>query len=74
MDVVIRAHDAALGLPYELWRLRDRRLLATVPGVRMRRMIAGIEREAVEPLAGPLKILVAVGAPEETHEQSDVRH
>ena len=64
VDVVIVADGAALALPFELLRLADGRLLATVPGVRMRRRVTGLERTAGAPLPGPLKILVAVGAPE----------
>jgi len=66
VDVVVVAEGAALALPYELLRLPGQRLLATVPGVRMRRRIRGIDRMATPPLPGPLKILVAVGAPTET--------
>jgi len=65
VDVVVVADGAALGLPYELLRLPDGRLLATLPGVRLRRQLKGIDRDATRPLAGPLKLLVAVAAPEE---------
>ena len=64
IDVVVVADGAALGLPYELLRLSDGRLLATLPGVRLRRRLRGVDRTATPPLPGPLKILVAVGAPE----------
>ncbi|MGB0091247.1 MAG: SEFIR domain-containing protein [Solirubrobacteraceae bacterium] len=70
VEVVIEADGAALALPYELLRLSDGRLLATVPGVRIRRRVRGVDRDAVAPLPGPLKILVAVGAPEETRTAS----
>jgi SEFIR domain len=66
VDLVVEADGAALGLPYELLRLPDGRLLATVPGVRLRRRVGGVDRAATRPLPGPLKILVAVGAPDET--------
>ncbi len=54
-----------LGLPFEALRLPDDRLLAILPPVvvlRRPRRIAGSEGQ---PLAGPLKILVAVAAPDE---------
>ncbi len=41
-DVVMEAEGVALGLPYELVRLRDGRLLVTVPGVRLRRRVRGL--------------------------------
>ena len=66
VDVVVEVEGEALDLPYELLRLRDGRLLATIPGVRMRRRVRGLDRRATVALAGPLKILVAVAAPEET--------
>ncbi|CAN0475778.1 unnamed protein product, partial [Phaeothamnion confervicola] len=66
VDVVIVPDVAASALPYELLRLADGRLLATIPGARMRRRLGDATRQATPPLAGPLKILVAVGAPEET--------
>ncbi|MGO9973625.1 MAG: CHAT domain-containing protein [Solirubrobacteraceae bacterium] len=70
IDLVFEAEGDALVLPYELLRLPDGRLLATVPGVRMRRRVGGVERAGTPPLPGPLKILVAVGAPEETRTAS----
>ena len=66
VEVVIQADGPALALPYELLRLPDGRLLATIPGVSMRRRVAGVDRPATAPLPGPLKLLVAVAAPEET--------
>ncbi len=67
VDVVVEADGpAVLALPYELLRLADGRLLATMPGVRFTRRVAGLRRAATGPLPGPLKILVAVAAPEET--------
>ena len=66
VDIVVEADGDAMGLPYELLRLSDQRLLATVPGVRMRRRVRGIDRPGTDPLPGPLKILVAVGAPYDT--------
>jgi len=66
LDVELRGDAVALGLPYELLRLPDGRLLFTLPGVRFRRRVPGVDRRVAEALPGPLKILVAVGAPEET--------
>jgi len=66
VELVIWADGPALGLPYELLRLPDDRLLATVAGVRTRRRVRGVDRPATAPLPGPLKLLVAVAAPEET--------
>ena len=70
VDVVIVAQGTALALPFELLRLADGRLLATVPGVRMRRRVSGLDRTAGAPLPGPLKILVAVAAPEESRTEN----
>ena len=66
VDFEFRGDEAALGLPYELLRLPDGRLLSTLPGARFRRRVPGVNRAVVPALPGPLKILVAVGAPEET--------
>jgi tetratricopeptide (TPR) repeat protein len=66
VEVVVEAEGAELlALPYEALRLPDDRLLATHPAVVMLRRPAGVEAAAFQPLAGPLKILVAVGAPDE---------
>ena len=66
VDIVLRTDARALGLPYELLRLPDGRPLCTVPGARFRRRVPDVDRTPAVPLPGPLKILVAVGAPEET--------
>ena len=66
LDIVIEADGDALSLPYELLRLPDSRLVVTVPGVQMRRRLRGIDRLATLPLPGPLKILVAIAAPDES--------
>ena len=66
LDVVLVAEGPGLRLPVELLRLADGRLLATVPGVRMRRRMRGVDRPSAGRLAGPVKVLVAVAAPEET--------
>ena len=67
VDVVVSLAEPLAWLPVELLRLpEDRRLLATIAGVRVTRRLAGIDRAPVGPLPGPLKILAAVAAPEET--------
>ena len=58
----VAVDDGVPGLPVELACLPDGRCPALEPGVRLFR-VAG---RAVPALAGPLKILVAVAAPEET--------
>ncbi|MFK3985076.1 CHAT domain-containing protein [Micromonospora sp. NPDC050397] len=66
VDVVIDADGPAHELPFEMIRLADQRVLATVEGVRLTRTVAGVRATAQPPTPGPLKILVAVGAPENT--------
>ena len=66
LDVVVHLADEVAALPVELLRLPDGRVAATVPGVRFTRRLAGIDRPATPPLPGPLKILAAVAAPDET--------
>jgi hypothetical protein len=68
VDVVVEPDEATVGLPYELLRLPvpDSRVLATTPGVSFVRRVGGDGRTAEPPRAGPLKILAAVAAPEET--------
>ena len=66
LEVVVEADASAAWLPFELLRLADGRVLATLPRVRMRRRMPGTGRAATPPLPGPLKILVAVAAPDET--------
>src|SRR5262249_29332393 len=51
---------------FELVRLTDQRVLATVEGVRLTRTVTGVRVPTHPPTPGPLKILVAVGAPERT--------
>ena len=70
MDVQVVATGEAIGVPYELLRAPDGRLLATLPGVRFLRRMDGVARSAGAVLAGPLKILVAVAAPDETRTRS----
>ena len=66
VEVCFEANDPELlALPFEALRLPDNRLLATVPGVVTMRRPAGVQPVQIERLAGPLKILAAVGAPDE---------
>ncbi|MET7396587.1 CHAT domain-containing protein, partial [Dactylosporangium sp. NPDC005572] len=66
VDVVVTGDGPAHELPFELIRLTDQRVLAAVEGVRFTRAVAGVETAVQPPAPGPLKILVAVGAPEHT--------
>ncbi|GIF96985.1 CHAT domain-containing protein [Catellatospora citrea] len=66
VDIVIEADGAAHELPFELIQLTDQQVLATVDGVRLTRTVTGVPAQALAPSPGPLKILVAVGAPEVT--------
>lgn len=54
-----------LGLPFEALRLPDGRIFATLPGVVMLRRLAHLPNPTFAPPAGPLKVLVAVAAPDE---------
>ena len=66
VEIVIQAEGAELlGLPFETLRLPDDRLVVTHPSAVMLRRPLGLERGDAAPLAGPLKILAAVGAPDE---------
>ncbi|HEY3739758.1 MAG TPA: TIR domain-containing protein, partial [Bryobacteraceae bacterium] len=68
VEVCIEASDAELlALPFEALRLRNDNLLATRPTVVMLRRPAGLasHSETRVPLPGPLKVLVAVAAPDE---------
>ncbi|MCR3752899.1 CHAT domain-containing protein, partial [Lentzea californiensis] len=66
VDVVVHLAEDLSWLPVELLCLPDGRLVATMAAVRFSRMLAGVEQAATPPLAGPLKILAAVAAPDET--------
>ncbi|MFM7362614.1 MAG: CHAT domain-containing protein, partial [Cyanobacteriota bacterium] len=64
--VEVEAEDPELlGLPFEALRLPDGRLLAIQPAVVLRRRLPAPSSPPPPPLAGPLKVLVAVGAPDE---------
>jgi tetratricopeptide (TPR) repeat protein len=65
VEVCFEAEADLLGLPFEALRLPDGRLLATQPSVVTFRRPSGLKAQVREPMAGPLKILVAVGAPDE---------
>ena len=66
IEVCFEAEGAQLlGLPFEALRLPNDRLLATLPSVVVLRRPLGLDPGQGEPLAPPLKILVAVGAPDE---------
>ncbi|MFI5914110.1 CHAT domain-containing protein [Dactylosporangium sp. NPDC051541] len=66
LDVVVEGDGPAHELPFELLRLTDQRVLVAVDGVRLTRSVTGVRVARPEPTPGPLKILVAVGAPERT--------
>ena len=64
--VEIEAVDPELlGLPFEALRLPNGRLLAIEPPVVLQRRLPALPSLPPAPLAGPLKVLVAVGAPDE---------
>lgn len=66
VEVYFEADDPQfLGLPFEALRLPDDRLLATLPSVVTLRRPARMPATSHKTLAGPIKILVAVGAPDE---------
>src|SRR6185436_17693679 len=66
VDVCCEGDDPdLLGLPFEAVALPDGRALALQPPVVMMRRPVGLAPAAAEALAGPLKILVAVAAPDE---------
>ena len=66
IEVGFESADAELlGLPFEALRLKDDRLLAVHPKVVVVRRPAALKPRPAARLAGPLKVLVAVGAPDE---------
>jgi tetratricopeptide (TPR) repeat protein len=66
LDLVFEtAHPLFLGLPFEAARLPGGRLPALVPGVVVTRRVPVPTQKSGATLPGPLKILVAVGAPDE---------
>ncbi|MBU6354454.1 MAG: CHAT domain-containing protein, partial [Cyanobacteria bacterium REEB498] len=66
------ADPELLGLPFEALRLPDGRLLVIQPSVVLRRRLPATTLPPTAPLAGPLKLLVAVGAPDEGNTRSAV--
>jgi len=65
LEVCVASDDAhLLALPWEALRL-DGQTLALQPGVSLRRRVLGAPGSVWEAQASPLKILVAVGAPDE---------
>ncbi|WP_170990927.1 CHAT domain-containing protein [Herbidospora galbida] len=64
VEVVCDVDAGSSTLPYELITLNGVPLV-TMPGAQMRRRMADVGHTAVAPLPGPLKILVAVSAPDE---------
>jgi hypothetical protein len=66
VEICFEADDPELlGLPFEAIRLPDDRLLATLEQVVTLRRPVGIAAPPQAPLAGPIKVLIAVGAPDE---------
>ncbi len=61
-----------LAIPFEAARLPDGRTPALESGVRMVRRLAGVPPEGNVTQPGPLKILVAVGAPDEGQTRNTV--
>jgi TIR domain/CHAT domain len=64
-DVQIEASPGLASLPFEAVVTSTGRTPVLQPGVRMRRRVIGQRPDRVPPAPGPLKILVAVGAPDE---------
>jgi hypothetical protein len=67
-DSLLLAFEAApslLALPFEAARLPGGRIAALEPGVQVLRRQTGLSASPVDPQPGPLRILVAVGAPDE---------
>ena len=63
--MVVSESRELLSIPFEAARLANGVVPALQGGVRMVRRMAGVTPQTTVPLAGPLKILVAVGAPDE---------
>lgn len=61
-----------LSIPFEAARLPDGRIPALEPGVRILRRHTEAKARAIEPRPGPLRILVAIGAPDEGKTKSSV--
>ncbi len=75
VDLVLHGGLEMLRVPWELLRLPtgegvDPEPVALRPGVTMRRQLVGAPRQSPVRLAGPMKVLAAVAAPEETQTSS----
>ena len=72
VDMVFEATGAASGLPFELLRLAALdggsalRAVCLLPGVTVRRRVVAAPLAAPTTLAGPVKILAAIAAPDES--------
>lgn len=64
-DVRVAAAEPLMGLPFEAALLPSGRAPVLLPAVRMWRALAGVDTQPPAPAPGPLKVLVAVGAPDE---------
>ncbi|MGH7556017.1 MAG: TIR domain-containing protein, partial [Longimicrobiales bacterium] len=66
VEVVFETESARLlGIPFEAARLADGRPPALLPGVYVWRRLGGKQPKPKDAPAGPLRVLVAVGAPDE---------
>jgi hypothetical protein len=66
LELAIETADAELvSIPFEAASLLNGVVPAVQPGVTMCRPLAGCSTAVPKPWPGPLKILVAVGAPDE---------
>ena len=66
VDIVVYLPEELAGIPVELLHTPDGRPAVTLPGVALSRRLVGVDRAGTAGLAGPLKILAAVAAPDET--------
>ncbi len=65
VDLQVEVSPALASLPFEAAVTPNGQTPVLLPGVRMRRSVIGQRPERLPPAPGPLKILVAVGAPDE---------
>ena len=73
VDLTIETADPALiCIPFEAASFTNGRIPALEPGVRMSRFLAGCGAQKPVPRAGPLKILVAIAAPDENKSRNSV--
>ncbi|MGH4008451.1 MAG: CHAT domain-containing protein [Pseudonocardiaceae bacterium] len=71
MDLRVEASLELASLPFEVAVTPQGRTPVLMAGVRMRRGVIGQRPDPVPPAPGPLKILVAVGAPDENKTPQD---